>query len=393
MSEKQSKQQAEPQIYPPCEADEINLIDYLWVIWKWKWLIIAGTLICAVAAAVISLQMPKVYEVSATIDLGVADVKEDGMFTPIESAANLSAKVQEGFYNSEIRKILAPDRIETSITFTPMSITGTNAIKITSEWVEGETDVGLKATRQLIQLISDDYEKKLALRKEYYDKQIAAKRYEIDKLRLQQKDIDNQMKFKLVDVRAKKDLVELEKKTLAHITERKKTIASEKQIAQENKNKIAERGDAFLKGNLLDRELSLPYFWGAMQQNMAYLNRLTDQIYDLESKKLEIGYKIERISSDIDKIKMEVERLRLVQTEELRASVSNVEALIEELQSKKNMLRNVAYINPPEIAPRPVKPRMKQITLLAGVVALVLFVLLAFFIEYLKTATNRKRVA
>ncbi len=392
MSETQPKQQADPQIYPPCDVDEINLLDYLRVIWKWKWLIVVGTLICAVAAAVISLQMPKIYEVSATIDLGVADVKEDGMFTPIESAANLSAKVQGGFYNSEIRKRLAPDRIETSITFTPMSITETNAIKIASEWVEGETDFGLKATRQLIQLVSDDYEKKLALRKEYYDKQIAAKSYEIDKLRLQQKDIDNQAKSKLVDVRAKKDLIELKKKTLAHITERKKTIVSEIQIAQENKNKIAEWMDTFLKENQLDKELSLPYFWGAMQQNMAYLNRLTDQIYDLESKKLEIGYKIERISSDIDKIKMEVERLRLVQTEELRASVSNVEELIEELQSKKNMLRNIAHINLPEVSQHPVKQRMKQTTLLAAAVALVLFAFLAFFIEYIKKATNRKRV-
>ena len=60
MTQQEPNQQQYPQNYPPYE-DEINLIDYLRVLWKWKWLIIAGTLICAVAAAVISSQMPKIY--------------------------------------------------------------------------------------------------------------------------------------------------------------------------------------------------------------------------------------------------------------------------------------------------------------------------------------------
>ena len=71
MTEKQSNQEQYPQNYPPYE-DEINLIDYLKVLWKWKWLIIAGTMICAVAAAVISLQMPKIYEISTVIALFMA---------------------------------------------------------------------------------------------------------------------------------------------------------------------------------------------------------------------------------------------------------------------------------------------------------------------------------
>ena len=64
MTENQSRQQPYPQNPQPYYEDEINLIDYLRVLWKWKWLIIAGTLLCAMAAAVISLQMPKIYEVS-----------------------------------------------------------------------------------------------------------------------------------------------------------------------------------------------------------------------------------------------------------------------------------------------------------------------------------------
>ena len=42
--------------------DEINLMDYVQVVRKRKWLVILGTLLCMVVAGVVSLTMPKVYE-------------------------------------------------------------------------------------------------------------------------------------------------------------------------------------------------------------------------------------------------------------------------------------------------------------------------------------------
>ena len=41
--------------------DEINLMDYIQVIRKRKWIIILGTLLCMVVAGVVSFTMPKIY--------------------------------------------------------------------------------------------------------------------------------------------------------------------------------------------------------------------------------------------------------------------------------------------------------------------------------------------
>ncbi len=49
---------------------QVNLIDYLKVIWNRKDLIIGGTLVAAAAALVVSLSMPKTYEVSRTVKIG-----------------------------------------------------------------------------------------------------------------------------------------------------------------------------------------------------------------------------------------------------------------------------------------------------------------------------------
>jgi len=54
--------------------DEINLMDYIQVIRKRKWLIIFGILLCVVAAGVVSLLMPKIYRGEATFKITAKEI-------------------------------------------------------------------------------------------------------------------------------------------------------------------------------------------------------------------------------------------------------------------------------------------------------------------------------
>ncbi|MCW9096174.1 MAG: Wzz/FepE/Etk N-terminal domain-containing protein, partial [Ignavibacteriaceae bacterium] len=47
--------------------DEIELIDILRVIWKWKYLILSGTIVCGLVTAIISLNMRKIYSIDMTL--------------------------------------------------------------------------------------------------------------------------------------------------------------------------------------------------------------------------------------------------------------------------------------------------------------------------------------
>jgi len=51
--------------------DEIELIDYLRVLWKWKWLIISGALLCVLAAFIYGFTHPavKMYKVSTLVEI------------------------------------------------------------------------------------------------------------------------------------------------------------------------------------------------------------------------------------------------------------------------------------------------------------------------------------
>jgi len=344
MTNQESNQKQYPQNYPPYE-DEINLIDYLKVLWKWKWLIIAGTLICAVAAAVISLRMPKIYEISTVIEPGIADVKDDGSFTYIDSVANITGKINGDIYSKRIQKALNLDPLKTGVKFKSANVKGANMVNISSQWQEVDTELGVKATGQLVQLLSDSYGKIIERRKGDYDKQLTLKMSSIEKT---QNDI------------------KLQQATLKTIRQRKGELSEEIKGVKENTEKIVQQRDSLLERKSPDKDISLLLYSTTIQQNVAYFSQLSNQVYDFRTREKRTENEIDKLSKNIDDIKAEINALNL----------------------EKGLISNIKVIQEPEVSLYPVKPKKKQIVLLATVVALFMAVFLAFFIEYIKNATR-----
>ena len=83
--------------------DEIELIDLLKVLWKWKYLIIAGTLAFGVLAAVISTNMSKIYEVKMVVAPGLLKIDDNGKRLYIDSIKNIKTMIESGTFNDQIR--------------------------------------------------------------------------------------------------------------------------------------------------------------------------------------------------------------------------------------------------------------------------------------------------
>ena len=380
------QQQPYPQAY---YEDEINLIDYLLVLWKWKRLIIAGTLICTVIAIVISFQMPRIYEVSMAVEPGIAGVKEDGSFIYIDSVANLNGKIAEGIYNKRVEKALQLDPLKAMVKFKSVIIKKANIINITSQWQEKDTDLGVKATRQLLSLLSNDYGNIIEQRKGNYDKQISMKQNEISNIETQRKDIDQQIKLKRDNIEGIQNNIKLRQATLENISQRREELLTEIKGVKDNMEKIAQQRDSLLEGKNLDKNtISFLLYFSTIQQNVVYFNQLSNQIYDLGASEKKIEVEIERLNKGINEIKMEIERLYLSKTEGLQTDINDINAQINTLNLEKGLIGNIKVIQEPEVSLHPVKPKKKQIVLLAGVVALFMFVFLAFFVEYIKNASK-----
>ena len=75
--------------------DEIELIDLLRVIWKWKYLITGGTVVCALAAVIISFYMQPIYQVSMVLKSGIntAGLKENSVY--LDSVENFKTIIEK----------------------------------------------------------------------------------------------------------------------------------------------------------------------------------------------------------------------------------------------------------------------------------------------------------
>ena len=344
MTNQESNQPQYQQNYPPYE-DEINLIDYLRVLWKWKWLIIAGILICAVAAAVISLQMPKIYEVSTVIEPGIAGVKDDGNFIYIDSVANISGKINGDIYNKRIQKALNLDPLKTGVKFKSANVKGANMVKVASQWEEKDTDLGIKVTGQLIHFLVGDYEKVIEQKEGSYSNQIIMKQNEMNNMKTRKK---------------------LQQANLKNIGQTKKELLLAIKEVKENVEKVIHQRDLLLKSKRTGNSTTLLLYSTTVQQNVTYFNQLSNELYGLNAKEEEIKAKIEAFPGDM----------------------ADINAQINSLNLKKGLIGNIKVIQEPEVSLHPVKPKKKQIVLLAGVVALFMFIFLAFFIEYIKNASK-----
>ena len=412
MTNQESNQKQYPQNYPPYE-DEINLIDYLKVLWKWKWLIVAGTLICAVAAAVISSQMPKIYRVATVIEPGIIGLDKSGNYMYMDSK-NISGKINEGLYYNNIKKLLNIDPSKTNLEFKADVGKFTNQIRISAECKEKDVDLGLEASKKLIALISDDGEKVIQKRSDDYDKKIIEEQNKIRKIEIQRRrDTDKQVRLKLNSINKKRDQIKLQQEILETTRQRIKELEMEAKKIKNNTERIIKQRDILLKDSRAKDDISLLLYTTTIQQNVTYSVRLGNQIYSLRTNIQAKEASIEELNRDIDLIATEIEDLKLYRTEGLQAkidddigigteelklrraeglpveiNINNIKEQVRLLTSAKENISNIKVLQNPEVSSAPVKSKKKQIVLLSVVVGLFFMIFLAFFIEYIKNATR-----
>ena len=340
----QPNQQPYPENYPRYEEDEINLIDCLRVLWKWKWLIIGGTLVCAIAAAVISLQMPRIYEISAVIEPGIVGIKNDGNFIYIDSVANMGGKIGERAYDRKIQEALRLDPLKVGVNFKSAIVEKTNLIRITSQWQEKDIDLGAKVVRELIHFLSDDYKKIVKNAYGSYSNKIIAKQSELNWMVISEKQ---------------------ERADAKNLWQKKEELLQAKKKVEENMNKIIHQRELLLRSKKTGHSSTLLLYSTTIQRNLTYFNQISSELYELNIRENEIKTKIEKFPGAIADIKAQINTLNL----------------------EKELISDIKIIQEPAVSLFPVKPKKKKLVLLAGVVALFIFAFLSFFIEYIKNAT------
>ena len=251
-----------------CSPDEIDLIDIIRVLWKRKILIIIGTLLLTIAAAGVSVLLPKVYEVTAILEPGTRAITDGkGQIikeTPVESPESIKSVALGGAYDSFIQRELNISPIN----FPKIKIDipkDTTLIKFIIESAQPEQAVDV--LNELLAQISNRIHEKLAVEK---------------------KGIDNEIKL----VRIANRTVEAKIKLIAkQVSETKARI---QELEKNRQNSMASRpADA----------VSVLLYSSELQNKQIYLNNLQEKLKDLESDMQGADIRVDNLSLKLASLK------------------------------------------------------------------------------------------
>jgi len=348
------------------EDEEVELMDYLVVLWKRKWLIIVGTFICAIIAGIATFNMTKIYEVSTSINVG----RIEGRF------------VEEGSIISErINSIPLREEIAQKLSLPLKEISGEGFFKVSPKGDKDTLTVEIKRETakpdQAIKILGIVDESMI---QDHHSEIEKARKTLLDKIAI------NESKIAVTQTQIEALKKEISEKIA--INEKRIEIKGQKQKAlEEQLVEIEEeiRTLEQLRDDIIKRELKEVDVVGMV----AYFNDLQFRFNSAYSTRSQI---IDQIPSQIQSYRADIAGLqaRLTNLDGLSLGIESYKESIVTLQAKLNEIRETEIINPPYSSYYPVKPQKKRILAIAGALGFIVCVFLAFFLEYTERYRERK---
>lgn len=325
------------------EEKEVEIADYLNTIWKKKWIIILGTVFSMIVAGAASLFMKSIYEIDVIIQPGKFYVESlDGRLEQyvVEEPRQIADKVNHKSYDAMIASELKLDR-KILPKIQAEDISNTLLVRI---WIrDDDVELSQKILRSLVEYLKVDIDKKITI--EINKTDIAIEKAEIAK----EKNI--------------KEIEILEKK-LVIIAQRKKDILNEMESTRNKIKELEKEQSTVLKRK--DRSevesLGMLLYSNEIQHSLRYYGELNEKLSE------------ERIEEEDVKSRIQEEK----------TNISFQNNNISNLKEIKERIDYTKVIKDPTPSIDPVFPRKKLIVLIAGILGLMVFIPLAFFIYYIE---------
>jgi len=323
---------------------EIQLIDLLRILWKWKIFIFGVTIVCVIVTVIYNYTSPKVYSIESIIQPGILRVNEDGTYVYLDSVENIKALIEEGTFNYKILgnfKKNEPNSYPQTLRFKVTSPRDSDTIKVRYE--TSNTRQGVNIQKELNQLVFNKYNNLMEYFRNEYDTQLRIKDNAIDNL--------------------KANIISYENNT-RNLNTRITELQSEVQAINRNTGSLTNERERFLSNTQNeDGILSALLYSNTIQQNLALVNELKDSINEY------------RMEKETETIKLNASKKQMDEFIELRNN----------LAFKKENVQNIQVLQPPTINPFPIRPKTMINVLLAFTFGIVISLCMSFFIEYIQS--------
>jgi len=323
--------------------DEFALMDYLSVIWKRKWLIVIPTLFLVIMVGIISFLLRPKWEIDALIQPSKFLVQtEGGRFEEIMfvDPKQMVGQINEATYNNLIATELNLD-IREFPKLKAENIRDTNLVRVSTK--EKDAEKAKLILHSLFNHLKRQLDEKATIEIKGVDSDIKSK--EIEKLRIGGEIKGNKNKLDIVKQR-KKDI----EREMNDIRKRTEALEKEQQLSLKKENRSE------------SESLAMLLYSNEIQQSLQYYSELNEL---LSSKKIE--------EEDIN-----------LEIENKEEKTKQLENEIDNLNERKGRIDYTQFIKEPTSSLYPVSPKKKLNVLVAGILGLMIFTMLAFFLESLE---------
>jgi len=328
--------------------DEFALMDYLSIIWKRKWLIVTPTLFLVIAVGIISFLLPPKWEIVALIQPSKFLVQtEGGRFEEIVfvDPKQMAGQINEAAYDNLIATELNLD-IREFPKLKAENLRDTNLVRVSTK--EKDAEKAKLILHSLFNHLKRQLDEKADIEIKEVDSDVKSK--EIEKLRIEGEIKGNKNKLNIVKQR-KKDI----EKEMNDIRKRTEVLEKEQQLSLKKENRSE------------SESLAMLLYSNEIQQSLQYYSELNEL---LSSKKIEE----ENVNLEIENKK---ERINQIENE------------IDNLNERKGRIDHTQLIKEPTPSLYPVSPKKKLNVLIAGILGLMTFTMLSFFLESLEKHKQR----
>ncbi len=317
------------------DYNEVNLMDYVAVIFKKKRLIVAIFLTAVVITGIVSFLMKKVYRIDTAVEIGKLSEEQS-----IEEPIQLVEEIKNDFYGVKIREALNISEKK----YPKMTVENPKDTKLVTIAIESDsTEMAKKILERMNDLILADHQNRIKAKQGLLENDIKTAE---SKIKLTESDIEK-TKSKITPM--DNDIKRIENKII---------------FAENEKRSLEEKVDALQK--------ILPY-----QQDPGTQFALFDAKEKLANKENEI----ESLYMSINSFKRDKEDLD-VQVNSLKTNIENLNAQINYLKNSLENILPTKIVKSPFISEKQVKPRPVLNMAIAGVLGIFIGLLLAFGKEW-----------
>lgn len=414
------------------EQKEIELVDYIKVIWKWKYLIILGTLVSTIITIVISLSLPKVYQATVTFLVTTSPVVR-GPGEPSESRYDLLIETYKGIIKNKSSLLSALEKFNLnknpqdfsldnlekliSVKTVPNSkllrldvelqnpqlaadianFLADNAVRLNAKLSQGDTVEAQRFLNEELKKIEQEFQ---GAEKEYLDFQKQARMADLRKRMDTLLQLKSSLSQQLTDTEINLKGEESKEKRLAEeIKTRSIKISLNKSIAEDPafQQLFSSASSSQQKDFLLLKTNSeaINEAYGIMDQNLVSSQAQFDMLKSRKEATIDSLAKIDQELQNlqITLAKRGMEEAKLSNRYQLASSVyQDFRRKLEEANLNVfSKSQDLKILDPAIIPSHPVKPRKRVVVMVTFLTAGIGFFFLAFLLEYLNKIIKTNR--